>query len=451
MPSTYIDSEIFKNNFSTEEYRKIFNEKSIIQSWLDVEAALAAAEAEMGIISREAAEEINRIAVADNYDSERIREDMAKLKHTIMPIVKAMKSKCSGEAGEYVHWGATTQDITDTGVILQVKQVYELLERDINELLAALIEKAEKYKSTVMCGRTHGQQALPITFGYKASIWIMELCRHKQRLLQAKPRILTGLLSGAVGTLAAFGPKGREVQRRALEILGLNAPVITWHTSRDNVTEFVYILTLISATCAKIAKETYNLSRTEISELEEPFTEGKVGSSTMPHKRNPSSCERILGLEKFIRGCAGVMGEGMTYPDHERAMRIAEWPSLSEACMMTGAVLFATQNLVKGMTVREERMKKNLNVLNGLLLTERVMFVVADKIGRQSAHDIVYKISMKSFEQDIPFIDALMADEYIAAHITRAELEEALDPQTYTGLAEELVEDVLNYAKTAKP
>jgi adenylosuccinate lyase len=438
-----IDSIIFRNIFGTEEYRQVFEDKTLVQNWLAIEAALAKAEAKLGIIPVEAAEEIGRKASVELLKLEEICEGMAKTKHTIMPVVHALQKLCEGKAGEYVHWGATTQDITDTAVILQVKEVWNLVRRDLCEFQNQLLKLASKHKKTIMPARTHGQQALPTTLGYKFAVWAMEVYRHIQRMDECKQRVLTGLLSGAVGTLAAFGPRGREVQRETLSLLGLEAPVISWHTSRDSITEFVYILTLIAATSAKIAKEVYNLQRTEIQEIEEPFQMGKIGSSTMPHKRNPSLCERIMCLEKIIRGYSGVMGEAMTYPDHDRAMRIAEWIPVGEASILIGAILAHTKALLKGLRVNVERMRANLDLLGGLLLTEPVMFALAKIVGRQTAHSIVYEISMTAIAKKIRLIDALMKDKRVSQNLTREKLEQILKPESYTGLAEELVEDVI--------
>src|SRR5206468_1660186 len=291
--SHFIDYQLIGDQISTPEMRAVFDERAMLQRWLDVEAALAAAQEELGLIPTGSAAAIARVAKVEALDLETVRRDLAVTAHPIVPIVREL-ARLAGEAGRWVHWGATTQDIMDTGMVLQLRAAHTILRRDLVALVLALADLAESHRDTVMAGRTHAQQALPITFGFKVATWTAECVRQVERLDDAAPRLFVGELGGAVGTLAGFGPQGEAVQRKALERLGLGVPPIAWHASRDTIAEFVSLLALIGGTLARIANEVVQLQRSEIMELEEPFAHGKVGSSTMPHKRNPTHAERIV-------------------------------------------------------------------------------------------------------------------------------------------------------------
>lgn len=443
MPSHIIDFALFGDQFSTPEMRAVFDERAMIQRWLDVETALAAAQAELGLIPADAAATIARRARVAELDLDAIRRDLVVTAHPIVPLVREL-GRVSGDAGRWVHWGATTQDIMDTGLVLQLKDAHAILRRDLLALVRALAELAGRHRDTVMAGRTHAQQALPITFGFKVAVWIVECLRQITRIDEAAPRLLVGQLAGAVGTLAGFGERGEILQARVMQRLGLGTPLIAWHAARDTITEFVTLLAMIGATLARIANEVIQLQRSEIMELEEPFAHGKVGSSTMPHKRNPAHAERIVAIGRLLRGLATTALETMV-ASHERDMSVgrAEWALVPEAACLAAASLQWSLVIARGLRVNVERMAQNLDRLGGLLTSEAIMLGLGRAIGRQTAHDVVYDAAMAAFEGRGSFRDLLLADARVSAVLSVVELEEMLRPEAYTGLAAVFVDRVL--------
>jgi adenylosuccinate lyase len=407
VPSHLIDYSLFGDQFSTPEMRAIFDERAMIQRWLDVEAALALAQAEMGLIPAEAGPAIASAARVECLDLEAVKRDLGVMAHPILPVVRALEHAV-GPQGRWVHWGTTTQDIMDTGMVLQLKDARVIFRRDLVALVRALSELAVRHRDTVMPGRTHGQQALPITFGFKAAVWTAEALRHVERLDQVAPRVLVGELAGAVGTLAGFGPLGLELQQRVMDRLGLGVPPIAWHVARDGMSEFLVLLALIGGSLARIAWEVIELQHSEVAELEEPFSHGKVGSSTMPHKRNPTYAERVVALSRLLRGLAGTALETMVMV-HERDASAgrAEWALVPEACCLAAAAEHWTLHIVRGLRVNPERMRENLDRLGGLLLSEAVMLRLGEGLGRNAAHDVVYEAAMTAFEGHGRFRDLL--------------------------------------------
>ena len=448
MSSHFIDYQLFGDQFSTPEIRAVFDERSMLQLWLDVEAALAGAQADLHLIPREDAEAIARAARVENLDLQAIKRDLVVTAHPLVPVVREL-ARVAGAAGRWVHWGATTQDVIDTGMVLQLKAAHAILRRDLVTLTRELAVLAEKHRDTVMAGRTHAQQALPITFGFKVATWVAECLRQVERLDEVAPRLFVGELAGAVGTLAGFGPHGVAVQRRALERLGLGVPLIAWHASRDVITEFVTLLALLGGTLARIANEVVQLQRTEIMELEEPFAHGKVGSSTMPHKRNPAHAERIVAIARLLRGSAATALE-TTVAAHERDMSVgrAEWVLVPEAACLSVAALHWSLVVARGLSVNAERMRENLGRLGGLLLSEAVMLKLGETLGRNTAHDLVYEAAMAAVEGKGSFRERLLADPRVAAALSAAELDGLLEPTAYTGLAGAFVDRVVRAAKT---
>jgi len=443
MTSHILDSRFLGDLYGTPEMRAVFDDLHLLQKWLDVEAALARAQADLGLIPAPAAEEIARRAVAEQLDLTRLKQLVDQTVHPIVPVIRVLQQACQGDAGEYIHWGATTQDIMDTALVLQIKEAVAILERRLAELARVLRELACKHRDTPMAGRTHGQQALPITFGYKVAVWLAELERHRGRLEACKPRLLVGQLGGAVGTLASVAEHGLQIQAGMMARLGLGVPPIAWHTARDNLAEFAAVLGLIAATLGKIAHEIISLQRTEIGEVEEPFNEGKVGSSTMPHKRNPMLCEAIVALARLVMRTGPVALDAMIQ-EHERDWTgdHLEWAYLPEICVMTDGALALTTRVVAGLRVYPDQMRANLERLNGLMLSEAVMLALARQVGRQTAHDIVYACSMRAVDQGRPFRHTLAEDPLVARHLTSAELDRLLDPYHYTGLAGYFVDQV---------
>jgi 3-carboxy-cis,cis-muconate cycloisomerase len=439
-----IDSPFLQDLYGTDEMRTVFSAESLLQKWLDVEAALAQAEADFGVIPAQAAEEIARQARAERLDSARIKLWVDQTVHPIVPIIRALQAACQSDAGEYIHWGATTQDIMDTATILQIKEALRIFRKRLNELAAALASLARDYHDTLMPGRTHGQHALPITFGYKVAVWLAEVQRHITRLDQLEPRLLVGQLGGASGTLASLGEKALPVQQRMMEILGLKPPLITWHTARDNLAEYASLLAMIAATLGKIAHEIISLQHTELAEVEEPFYLGKVGSSTMPHKRNPMVCEAIHALSRLVLRLAPSAWDAMIQ-EHERdwSSDHIEWAYIPEISIYTDGALSLTVGVISGLHVYPERMRKNLDLTDGLILSEAVMLALSPHLGRQSAHEIVYRCSMQAYDENRSFAEILNNNPTVTSYLTAEQIDALLNPSEYIGLASVLVDRVL--------
>ncbi|MGZ7444773.1 adenylosuccinate lyase [Paenibacillus sp. TH7-28] len=450
MPSHVIDMIMLQNNFGTAEMRQVWSDENRLQKHLDVEAALALAEAELALIPAESAAVIADKAKVELMNIEEIAQEVLKVKHSLMPTLKALQNLCGPEHGEWIHYGATTQDIVDTGMMLQLKEAHRIIVRDLRAVARELALLARKHRETPMAGRSHGMQGLPTTFGFKIAVLLDETIRHLDRLREAEARVFNGVMGGGVGTYASFGPHGPEVERLTMERLGLQAPNISWHSSRDRSAEYAGLLGMISGTLGKMGNEFYNLMRTEIDEVEEPFTSGKIGSSTMPHKRNPAALEGIASLTKPIRYNAALVQESMIV-EHERdAMSWrGEWIALPESCIYLAAQLASTKAVLAGLVVKPDHMLRNLNKLGGLLLSERVMFALAKPMGKQTAHEVVYELCMKSVEEDIPFRDILMADTRIRQAVAVEELERLMDPSTYLGSAPQTVDRVLAAAEAS--
>jgi adenylosuccinate lyase len=449
MASGVFDDALIKHLWSTDELRAIFSDANRVQKWYDFEAALALEQAELGIIPRAAAQDIAAKAKVGNVDIEAIAAEIRRIKHPLIPALKAVEKLCQDGHGEYIHFGPTTQDALDTGTMLQIKDAHAIYLRDMKAIGNALYQLAAAHKATPMAGRSHGVQALPITFGHKAAIWLSEMGRNYQRMKQLEPRMFVGGMVGAVGTQASYGPQAPELERRLMKRLGLGVADINWQPARDRFAEYVCVLAIIGQTLGKIANEIINLEHTEIGELFEPFSEGKVGSSTMPHKRNPSSCEAAVGVSRALRYNATYMLECMII-EHERdgsAWR-GEWKAIPESCLMTGGLLAMMKYVLSGLSVDVPRMRSNLDLLGGFLLSERVMFALSEKVGKQTAHELVYEASMHGIEHGIRFEQALLRNARVAAALPAVELRRLLDPTTYVGLAPQIVDNVL--AQTRK-
>jgi len=442
--ASMIDSRIFRESYGTDEMRRIWEDESTVQSWLDMEAALARSEAILKIIPESAAKEISAKAKVENIDIDELRKGYLKTGHPIMPLIAGLEKVCGPASGEYIHWGATTQDIMDTGCVLQVRSSLEVIEQNIKELEQICIALSEPHRMTIMPGRTHGQHAVPITFGYKVAVWIEELRRHMERLTQLRPRVLMLEFSGAAGTLATIGAeKGFMLQQEIAKELGLAVPPITWHSARDNFAELLSLLAMIMGTLSKIANEVVTLQRTEIAELEVDVT-GRIGSSTMPHKRNPILMEHVVALARFVRSNADVMIEVMS-GEHERDWRTwgAEMKLISESFMLTAGAFAILKNELSRIKVRADNMRRNIDILGGLMMSERVMMKLASAVGRQTAHEIVYKDSMKAFEEKKPFKNVLEEDPKVQNLLSEDEIACLMDPASYLGLAPLYVDRVI--------
>lgn len=443
MASNVLDSILFRDSFGTPEMRAIFDDHQLIRNYVTVEIALAKAQARCGVIPAQAAQEIAEKCNADTLDFDLLRHETEIVGYPILPLVHQI-SKQAGESGGYVHWGATTQDIMDTAVVMQIRDAFDVINHDITTLRQILADLAQRYRNTPMAGRTHLQQALPITFGYKAAIWLDMFDRHAERLAQARPRILVGQFAGAAGTLASLGDKGLAVQQAMMEELSLGVPVSTWHVARDGFAEAVNLLGLITGSLGKIAYDVMLLAANEFGELYEPFVKGRGASSTMPQKRNPISSELMLACAKGVRQQAGLMLDAMVQ-DLERATGPwhAEWIAIPESFILTGGALYQAKFMLKGLIVDEQAMAKNLDMTKGLIVAEAVMMGLAPYIGRQDAHDIVYDACRIVNEEGGRLADVLNAMPAVATRLEPALIEQLTDPVNYLGMAPEMVDQVL--------
>jgi len=429
---------------SLEAMKAIFNDKAELQRWLDVEAALARAQAAVGMIPKQAAEEICAKAKVELIDEQARQRVLKRTGHPIVATVHALQAVCEGDAGGYIHWGATSQDIEDTADAMAIKEVHRVIFNNLREIEDNLLKVAEREAETLMAGRTHGQHALPVTFGFKVAVWIREIRRHIERLKECRKRLFVGQMSGAVGTFASFGEKGPEVRARTVRELGLEAPDICWSTARDGIAEFACLVAMIASTLGKIANEIYALQSSEVSEVEEPIPEGTVGSSTMPHKRNPRQCESLLSLSKRIRYYAPIAIEGMII-EHERggAGWYVQRNTLAELSFLVGDLLAQMKKVTKGLVIYSHHMQRNLGILKGLILSEAVMMELGQSIGRQMAHEVVYQASMKAYGDDISLKEALMQDSRVTQHLSEQELEAILNPRKYIGLSVQITKDMV--------
>ena len=443
MPSTAFDSSIFRDLFGTPAMRAVFSDERLVARYVEVEVALAKAEAKAGLIPANAAKEIASRCDASKMDLAKLKAETDVVGYPIVGIVHQLAEQC-GEAGRYVHWGATTQDIMDTGTVLQMREAFALIEADLAAIEAALVRHSRKYRDTVMAGRTHLQHALPITFGYKTAVWLSMISRHRERLAQLKPRVLMVQFSGAAGTLASLGDKGLAVQAALAEELDLRQPEITWHSARDTVAEAVCFLGLVTGSLSKIAVDVMLMMQTEIGEVFEPFVQGRGSSSTMPQKRNPISCEMIVALAKSVRSNVGLMLDGMA-ADHERATGPwhLEWMALPEAFIASAGALYQARFMLEGLIVEPAAMRRNLDMTGGLIVAEAVMMALAPKIGRGAAHDVVYACCRAALDSGVPLLAQLKARPEVTAHFDAAALANLVDPANYLGVASAMVDRMI--------
>ena len=441
--STMFDSVLYRDVFSTPAMRAVFSDDALLKAYVQAEVALAAAQGETGVIPREAAEAIARQAPAIVLDREQLKSDTENVGYPIVGLVRQLSQQL-GEPGRYLHWGATTQDIMDTATVLQLREAVILIEAQLAEVMGTLADLAHRHRETPMAGRTHLQQALPITFGHKAAIWLSALQRSAERLAQAKPRALQAQLGGAAGTLASLGDRGLDVRAAYARALGLAEPDITWHVARDGLVEMVQTLAVICGALGKIGYDVMILMATEIGEVFEPFSSHRGASSTMPQKRNPISSEILLANAKASRDAASLMLDAMIQ-DLERATGPwhCEWLSLPQACLLTAGSLAQAQFMLSGLIVEPAAMKKNLDSTRGLIVAEAVMMGLAPGLGRQSAHDEVYAACRDAFERGDGLLDALLRRPAIASMLPRDQLAALCEPANYLGTAAKMVDRVL--------
>jgi len=433
--------------YGREELKDVFGEAQRLQFLLDVEAALARAHAKLSNIPKDAADEITKKASIKFVKVERVKKIEAETKHDIISVTRALEEVCQGDAGKYIHLGATSYDIVDTANALQFDKSTAILQRALKELRATFVNLAKQHKKTVMLGRTHGQHTIPITFGLKMAGYAMEVDRHLERMHECKSRLLVGKLSGAVGTGAALGKKALELQEEMLKELGLGAEdVSTQIVCRDRYNELLGVLSNIATSMEKFATEIRNLQRDEIGEVAEAFEAKKqVGSSTMPHKRNPITCEQICGLARLVRG--------FTIPTYENAVQWHERDLCNSASerfiiphsiILTDWVVYQTNMVFKNIKIFPDRMKKNMMISKGLPMAESMMTTLINKgMGRGEAHELMRNISQKAIEQDITLKDVFITENKKLKLLSEKEIDDALNPENYLGVSEKIVEKVI--------
>ncbi len=444
MPSTIIDSAIFGDIFSTAAMRRVWSDENRTAKYVAIESALAKVQGALGLIPSDAAAEIVRVCHIENIDMVKLKAQTERIGYPILGVVSQINLLCRDKLGEFCHWGATTQDITDTATVLQIREALEIVDQDLKALGDALATLARKHRLTPMIGRSNLQQAVPVTFGYKMAGLLAAVERHRERLAQLRPRVLQGEFAGAAGTLASLETGAMETQAGLCAELGLAQPVIAWHTVRDTIAEVGTFLGLVGGTLGKISMDVKLMMQTEVGEVYEPYAHGRGSSSTMPQKRNPISSCYIHAQISVLRQHAAAMLDAMV-ADHERSTGPweIEWIVLPEAfCLLAGA-LAQSRAVIEGLEVDTKRMRANLDMTHGLVVSEAVMMGLAPYIGREYAHDLVYDICRVAIKEERPLLDLLAENAEITKHVTREQLAAMCDPAAYLGQSGVMVDRVL--------
>lgn len=444
MPALVLQSQLFGEMFGSNAMRELFSDKAMVQRYLDVEVALAKAQARLGIIPETAAQGIEQASDISRIDWQRLQARSQIVGYPILPLVEQLSDWAEDGAGQFAHWGATTQDIMDTADVLQMRDALNLVEDDLRSICNALADLAETHARTPMAGRTHLQHALPVSFGYKAATWLSGMDRHLERLAELRRRVEFVSFSGAAGTLASLGDQGLATQQALANELGLQVPDITWHTIRDGFAETTGFLALVAGSIGKIGYDIMLMMQTEVGEVYEPFQPGRGASSTMPQKRNPISSEMMWATAKLVREQHSAMLDAMVV-DHERATGQwhMEWQALPSAFVLASGGLRAAREVLQGLEVKPENMSRNLDFTHGLIVAEAVMMGLAPKMGRQVAHDVVYDCCRAAIAENGSLLDALKKEASITDIMTDAELEQLVDPVNYLGAAPEMVARLL--------
>ena len=443
VPASAFDSFYLKDRFGSPAMRAIWDDRAMVQRWLDVEAALAAVQAELRLIPKTAAREIARKARVERIDLRAMKRDFDTTWNPVMPLVDALRRTLSPASARFVHWGATSKNIMDTGTALQIRDTYAVVLAELDVLSDVLAGLARRHRDTVMAGRTHGQHALPITFGYKCAVFLDEVMRQRERLEATRWRVLVGEFGGAVGTLAALGRPGLRVQQRLMRRLGLRPPLVPTKTAGDRFAEFFLALAMVSATLGKIAANVYNLQQTDVDEATE-FVEGKVGSSAMPHKLNPVASGSVVLLARLVRARVGPVLE-YVHCEGEDDHRQGEtaWSFAPEICLLLGAQLELLKRVLRTLVVKPENMLRNLERSGGVVLSEAVMMALAPKIGRDRAHALVLALSREALRRRASFREVVAIDAEVRKHVPPRRLAQALDYRGSLGLAGHFVDQVL--------
>ncbi len=449
MSTGMFDSFITRHWFSRDA-TAIWDERSTLQAWLAVEAALALAQAEVGLIPPAAARTIAAKADAKAFDLERLSQDIAHAQHPFVPVLRQYEALCGEPAAGFIHWGATTQNIFDTATSLQMHRTHRLLSGCLDSAIESLCGMAQEHRGTVQPGRTHGQHALPMTFGFKVAGWVDELDRDRQRLNERLRPSFVAVLGGAIGTDAAMGDKGREVEQRLAAQLGLQASGLSLRSSYDRVCDYVSALGLLAGTAQKIAQDIVFMQRTEIGEVEEAFHLGKVGSSTMAQKRNPSTALLLTSLARMLRSRVPAALEAMVRMDEgdSSATNVTD-ALLPEIAILAASVAETLSRLVSGLVVHPQAMRHNLGLTNGLIASEAVMMRLTAWMGRHEAHHLLYEAAQRSVSERIPFLEAIRQHPMLAGRTLPADFSRSLEPGAYVGASAALASATV--ARVAKP
>lgn len=450
-----MSESLFGPIFVPDVFREVVGGRAWLQAMLDAERALAAAETRAGLIPAEAAEEIAECCDADRFDPEEIGHGGRASGNPVPPLVKALTaavSDVSEDAARHVHKGATSQDITDTAAMLVSRRALDLILADLDGVAAACARLADDYRSTVMVGRTLLQQALPITFGLKAAGWLVAVLEARRRLLTVRESGLAAQLGGAAGTLASLGPDGTRVLGEFARELDLAEPVVPWHAARLRVAELGSALALGAGVMHKLALDVILMAQTEVGEVAEPSGDGRGGSSTLPHKRNPVLAVTAAACAMRVQPLAQTLGAAMAQ-EHERAAGAwhSEWESLSDTLALTGGAAAAMREAMEGLQVYPDRMRANLDATDGLLLAEHVTTIAAERLGRLEAHELVKAASHRTFESGKPLREELLEEPVLREALSSDEIDAALDPARYLGSSEAFVDRALDFYRKERP
>lgn len=447
MSISVLESAIFKDMFGTPAMRDVFDDAATVRRYIEVEVALAVVQGRLGVIPETAASVIAANADASKIDLAELKKETEIVGYPILPLVHQLARMC-GPDGEYVHWGATTQDIMDTAVVLQIRDALVLIESDLAELDQILDGLAERYRDTPMAGRTHLQHALPITFGYKAAVWLLTIRRHRERLAQLRPRVLVGQFGGAAGTLASLADQGLAVHEALMAELKLGTTPITWHVARDGIAEAIQFLGLVTSSLGKVALDVMLMMTSELGEVFEPYIDGRGASSTMPQKRNPISCELIWSASKTVRQHAGLALDAILQ-DFERATGPwhVEWTIVPEAFVLTAGSLHQAKFMLAGLEVDAARMRRNLDLTSGLIVAEAVMMGLAHHIGRQTAHHIIYDACRAAATTGRSLAEVLHDMPAVSSKLDAATIDNLCEPSNYLGSAPQMVDRTRKFQK----
>lgn len=438
-----VSSRFFRSGFSTPSMREIFSDTSTIKDWASVEAALAASQAAAGVIPADASEVIVSVCEKAEFDFDQIEHEVRETGHMLVPVVRDI-ARQAGEAGAWVHWGATTQDIVDTAAVLQLKRALLEVHEGVQQSIVNLKSKVETWNQFTMAGRTHGQHALPVTLGYKVAIWIDELQRVASALKNQKQN-LCGSLFGAVGTSVAYGPKAEQIRREFCQRLDLDYCDVPWHTSRDRIRSILASLDNMSCAAERIASEVIRLQSTEVSEVFEPLSAGHVGSSTMPQKKNPIVSETVVAASRLMRSQTQVVANNSVHAfERDATAWGVEWIAIPNAFVLAAGVVAGLKHITGGLEADRDRMAANLSLSHGQIMAESVMMKLGEKIGHEHAHHLVAAVVRNQDMSEESFLDALSSDAEIAGHLSPDALSSALDVNGYLGMCEHTVRSVLS-------